>query len=284
MLPHSYFIFANPLKPETTQAADYLAHSLLGRGAEVALDTWLHDKLGIGKRMDVREIAAPMTAIVSLGGDGTLLRTVAVAARNGIPVLGINMGHVGFLMEAGFDTLEDIPDKLIKRQYFIEERMMLTASVAGGESHLVMNDLALVRGHNPSSIRVQAWADDELIFTVHGDGILVSTPTGTTGYSLSAGGPVISPLLECIAVVPVCSHVLHHRPVVLPVTQQLMLRMEDVSGRTNQLIVDGQTSLPVTGEIAVSISRAAERARFIRFGAHRFLSRLRKKQSEWSME
>lgn len=284
MKPDSYFIFANPYKPETTEAARYLAVELMERGADVALDTWLYEQLGVGKSVDVRDVTAPMTAIISLGGDGTLLRAVPAAARNGIPVLGINMGHIGFLMESSFDALSSIPDKLIQHQYCIEERMMLKASVEGGDSYLVMNDLALIRGQNPSSIRVQASADDEMIFTVHGDGILVSTPTGTTGYSLSAGGPVIFPLLECIVVIPVCSHVLHHRPMVLPSTQHLTLTMENPAGRTNQLIIDGQISVPVQGAISINIEKAAERARFIRFSKHLFLSRLRSKQSEWSME
>lgn len=284
MKPDSYFIFANPFKPETTGAARYLAKSLIDLGADVALDTWLYDQLSIGRSVDVRDVTAPMTAIISLGGDGTLLRAVPAAARNGIPMLGINMGHIGFLMEASFDALNSIPEKLIRHQYFIEERMMLKATVEGGDTYLVMNDLALTRGQNPSSIKVRALADDELIFTVHGDGILVSTPTGTTGYSISAGGPVISPLLECIAVIPVCSHVLHQRPVVLPSTQHLKLCMRNPAGRTNQLIIDGQISVPVYGAISINIEKAAERARFIRFNEHRFLSRLRCKQSEWSME
>lgn len=280
----SYFIFANPLKPETTEAAGQLAIGLIKQGADVVLDTWLHEQLRIGDGMDIGEIASPMTAIISLGGDGTLLRTVPAGARNGIPVLGINMGHIGFLMEANFDILNDVPDKLMQHRYFIEERMMLKASIACGDTYLVMNDLALVRGQNPSSIRVRATADDELIFTVHGDGVLVSTPTGTTGYSLSAGGPVISPSLECVAVIPVCSHVMHHRPMVLPATQQLTLTMENPCSRTNQLIIDGQISLPVQGSITIHIEKAEERARFIRFSEHHFLSRLRSKQLEWSAE
>lgn len=284
MKRETYFIFANPFKADTVAAAGDLARRLTALGAEVTLDTWLQEKIGIGRALDIANLNEPMAAILSLGGDGTLLRAVPAAVRNQIPLLGINMGHLGFLMEANIESLEEIPRKLMRHSYTIEERMLLQAEAGGIGRYLVMNDLALMRGQNPSSIKVEAYADGERIFTVHGDGVLVSTPTGTTGYSISAGGPVISPALECVAVIPVCSHVLHHRPVVLPATQTIALRMHRQSDRVNQLIIDGQISLPLEDSVEITVRKSDQKAQFIRFAPHQFVTRLRQKQAQWSVE
>ena len=279
-----YFLFANPFKPDTILAAKDLAEQLINHGADVVLDAWLHDKLGIGRGMSLHEIRQPMSAIVSFGGDGTLLRTIPTAAEHQIPVLGINMGHIGFLMETDIHHLSEAAERLLRHEYDVEQRMMLSANIPGHGDFLVMNDISLMRGQNPSSVEVIAYANDEKIFRVHGDGILISTPTGTTGYSISAGGPVISPLLDCITVIPVCSHVLHQRPVVLPPDQIIKLHMAPEGERSNQISMDGQISIPIKEKIEVTIKQADKRAGFIRFSKQQFLCRLRKKQAEWSIE
>ncbi|MDO5023052.1 MAG: NAD(+)/NADH kinase, partial [Eubacteriales bacterium] len=224
--------------------AEQLLKQLDYLGAKTFLEPWLSLKLNMGEALELGNISPDFNAIISLGGDGTLLRSVPVAAKNNVPVLGINMGHIGFLMEASAHQISDVAKKLVKSDFQIEKRMLLSACVNSEQNYFILNDIALMRGKNPSSIAVEALADDENIFKVHGDGILVSTPTGTTGYSISAGGPVISPELDCIAVVPICSHVLHHRPVVLPIDKRITLIAEKAQlGRTHQVVIDGQISL-----------------------------------------
>ncbi len=280
----SYFLSANPYKPATIPAARLLAEQFLAEGAQVALDAWLFENIGIGVKMDVKNVPDDTTAIISMGGDGTLLRVITMAAQKGVPVLGINMGHVGFLMEVGSDALGEVVERLNDRDFFIEDRMMLTAQLNGENSFSFMNDIALMRGQYPSSVQVYAYAGDELIFKVHGDGVLVSTPTGTTGYAVSAGGPIVSPNLECISVIPVCSHVLHQRPVILSSEQVIKLEMDVNPGYAHQAIIDGQTVLPVVGRTEIVIHKAQFRAKFIRFSEQHFLTRLREKQMQWSIE
>lgn len=279
-----YFLFANPFKEDTISAANNFAERLLAHNAQVILDTWLFEKLRIGKGMTLQEIKHPMSVIVSFGGDGTLLRTIPAAAKNNIPILGINMGHIGFLMETDIHHMEEAVLRLLRRDFEIEHRMMLCADVSGHGQYLVMNDIALMRGQSPSSAVIHAYANDEKVFRVHGDGVLISTPTGTTGYSISAGGPVVSPKLNCITVVPVCSHVLHNRPVVLPPDDVIRLMSTIEGEKAYQILIDGQISIPVTETVEIIIRQAQERAGFIRFSEQRFLTRLREKQAEWSME
>src|SRR5690606_16155819 len=143
----------------------------------------------------IHDIDSGLCAIITLGGDGTLLRTLPSAAAKGVPVLGVNMGHTGFLLETNPHDLLLAIDRLIHGNYTVEERMMLHCVINGEFTALVMNEVALTRGQNPSSLVVDVLTGEERVFSIHGDGVLVATPTGTTGYSLSAGGPVIHPSL-----------------------------------------------------------------------------------------
>lgn len=279
-----FFIYANPHKPDTISAARELAEKLEKNGAQAAMEGWLHEKVNTGVPLDLARGDVAPEAVISLGGDGTMLRAISASARHRAPVLGVNMGHVGFLMETDIRKSDEMISKLLKKDYFIDDRMMLAADIKGKGTYYITNDFALVRGDTPSSIIIDAYADDEKIFRVHGDGVLVSTPTGTTGYSLSAGGPVIDPTLECILVMPVCSHVLHHRPVVLPKEKLIRLHVKADEGRSNQVLIDGQVSLLIKGEAEATLGYTNERARFIRFEQQKFLTRLRQKQAEWSKE
>lgn len=278
-----FFLFANPYKPDTVSTSVALAQRLLGRGARVLMDPWLFGCVGLGEACELAELPEDTTAVVSLGGDGTLLRTVAHAARKGIPVLGIHMGRVGFLLEVHPDEIAAAVDRLMAGEYHLEERMMLACQVNDGEELLVMNDVALTRGQSPSSIEVKACADDEVIFTSRGDGLLVATPTGTTGYALSAGGPVVYPLMSCLVLVSICSHILTQRPIVMPDDKVIVLTASAHREQPCQIIMDGQTVINLSGEVRVQVRRAVPMARFIRFGRPRFLSRLREKQAEWNV-
>lgn len=277
-----FFLYANPGKPDTVSAVRTLSHTLLEKGYVPVLDGWLFDIIHTGERCDLKDAGPTLDALISIGGDGTLLRALPAAAENRIPVLGINMGHTGFLLETDPSDLRHIADRLIQGQYHIEERMMLRCVINDTYSTLVMNEVALTRGHNPSSLIVDIMTGDELVYSVHGDGVLVSTPSGTTGYALSAGGPVIHPALACHVIVPICTHIMHQRPVILPPDSEICLAVRENRGNMHQISIDGQIVLDLTTDTEVHLQRASETAQFIRFGQQRFLTRLRQKQTEWS--
>lgn len=280
----SCFLFANPYKPETIAAAGEFAAILQNKGCSVSLDGWLYDELKLGNRAEIDDVSEEIIAIVAFGGDGTLLRCLPVAAQKRVPVLGINMGRAGFLLELNPDKLEEAAVRLLLGNYALEDRMMLRCELDDGFTTLVMNDVAVSRGENPSSIAIEAYADDELIYKNHGDGILVSSATGTTGYALSAGGPVVHPELESICVVPLCSHDLHLRPVVLPKDRVVRLCVHAVRGRKHQISMDGQIVLYRGDNTQILISKAKERVHFIRFSKQGFITKLHQKQRDWTQQ
>jgi NAD+ kinase len=280
----SYFLFANPYKPETVSAAGHFAALLIENGCSVSLDGWLYDRLKLGSGSQLEALSEEMSAIVAFGGDGTLLRCLPVAAQKRVPVLGINMGRAGFLLELDPELLAEGASRLTRGDFFLEERMMLRCELDDGFSSLVMNDVALSRGENPSCITVSAYADEELIFQSHGDGILVASATGTTGYALSSGGPVVHPALESISVIPICSHDLHLRPVVLPADRTVCLSANVIHGRKHQISMDGQTVLYRGDNTRIRVSKATERISFIRFFNQGFLSKLHLKQRDWTQQ
>lgn len=280
---HSFFLSANPDKPKTIPAARQFARLCMEQGCEVMLDEWLHQKLALGRPRPLEDLPDNLTALVSFGGDGTLLRAIPHAAARDIPILGVNLGHTGFLMELSPDKMPEALGMILRGEYGIFERAMLDIEINGQHHHLAMNEFVLTRGINPSSLVLDVMHNDELVYTIHGDGVLVSTPTGTTGYVLSAGGPVIAPSVPCHAVVPVCTHIMHQRPVILPDTGTIYVRARAGKGsKAHQICIDGQVVYNLEEGSVSTIKKADKPARFIRFTAQRFLTRLHQKQMEWS--
>lgn len=277
-----YFLYANPLKPETADTAAELASLLIAAGKQVVLDQWLHGMLRVGIPGSLDSLTEDINAVIALGGDGTLLRVVHPSASRNIPMLGINLGRVGFLLETDPGGLRSAAHRLVTGDYYIEERMMMDAALKGEPPVLVMNDVVLCRGANPSSITVDVVADGELVYSTRGDGVIVATPTGSTAYCLSAGGPVLYPKMSAMVVLPICTHKAQQLPVVLDGHVRMQLRAHPEPGRSHQLILDGQTTAERPGEIRVDIQRSQTRAQFIRFEEQRFFTRLRLKQAEWS--
>ncbi len=152
--------------------------------------------------------------LVVIGGDGSLLRFAAVAAHRGIPILGVNLGRIGFLSEIAADEFALALRRVLNGNYRLEERMMLSCCVNGCECASCLNDVLVFKKTFSGTIQVSLNCDGQDVGTVFCDGIIASTPTGSTAYNLSAGGPVVTQNLDAIIVTPVCSHTLHIRPVV----------------------------------------------------------------------
>lgn len=218
--------------------------------------------------------------LLVLGGDGTLLKAARHAAPYGTPVLGINLGHVGFLSGAEKDDFLSGNTAEFLREIRIENRMMLEATVYRGGKQLAsfcgLND-AVVRGAATDSLlRMKVMADDALLESYIADGIIFATPTGSTAYSFAAGGAVVHPGMEALLVTPVCPHMLHARPVVLPgesVLQATFLK-DSASAYLN---VDGEDRLALEKEDTVEIRRAPFTAKIATLQHHAFLQILKEK-------
>lgn len=223
----------------------------------------------------------PPDAIISLGGDGTILRGVQYAARCGVPLLGVNLGRKGFLAEIEPQGLEDALRRLIAGEYTLDERPLLQASFQG-KRWLALNDVVVSRGGYARLIGVTTLVDGETAGRYLADGVIVATPTGSTGYSLSAGGPVVSPRVDCMVVTPVCAHSLQHRPCVVGGSSVIRLELDSDEEQTASLQVDGQSRATMTAGMQVEICRSEQKVRFIRMQPEQFFGVVRSKLTEWS--
>jgi NAD+ kinase len=262
-------------------------------GLTVALEPWLQVALADPRALRGDRIGESVDALAVLGGDGTLLRAMPYAVRAGIPLLGVNLGRVGFLTEVDTvadgqaDVLEGAVQALAEGTFFVEERMLLSIFVAGhGErqERIALNDAVIARGATGGVLSLDAYLDDTLIDRYIADGLVVSTPTGSTAYSLSAGGPIVAPDVACMVLSPICPHSLHARPTVFSAQSELRVYLRAVSGaQTALLTADGLAMVLLERGTDVSVRRADKTARFIRLRDRNFFKLLRTKLTEWSV-
>jgi NAD+ kinase len=224
---------------------------------------------------------AGVDAMLTLGGDGTLLRAARLVDERSVPILGVNLGRLGFLTCCPASQLEDALRRLATRDYVVEPRMTLDARVAdaaGGERERwrALNDVVLHKGGFARVVSVRVEADGETVGQFSADGVVVATPTGSTAYNLSAGGPVVFPTLETILLTPVSAHTLALRPLVLPATSQVTLRAND--GPDELLVtVDGQVGRSFCSGESLIVRRSGAPVSIVRFPEHSFFSTMREK-------
>lgn len=225
--------------------------------------------------------------LVTLGGDGTLLRGAREVAAWGTPVLGINLGHLGFLTSVPPDALEEHFRQLHDGNYWLDTRFTLSAAVrtadgVDGPAFLALNDAVLHKGGFARVVRLRVEVDGQEVGTFGSDGIILSTPTGSTAYSLSASGPVVVPSVECILATPICPHTLGIRPVVLPASSEVVVRaLPPAEGL--MLTVDGQDGADMHAGDSLIVRRGTATVPLVRFAGQNFFSTLRRKLN-WALE
>ncbi len=201
---------------------------------------WLAAR-GIVAAVDV--IADDMDLLIILGGDGTLLHVADQASRLQVPVVGVNLGDLGFLTEVAVSERYEVLERILAGQVVVEERLMLKARMHRGNEttdwRYALNDVVLSKGSADRLAQLSTWADQEYITTYRADGLIFSTPTGSTAYNLSAGGPIVNPALHAILVTPICPFMLESRPVLLPASVCLTTRLAEQANEV-KVIVDGQ--------------------------------------------
>lgn len=201
---------------------------------------WLEER-GISAEIDT--IVDGMDLLIILGGDGTLLHVADQASLLQVPVVGVNLGDLGFLTEVAVNERYEVLERILAGQVVVEERLMLKARIhRGGETvdwRYALNDVVVSKGSADRLAQLSTWADREYITTYRADGLIFSTPTGSTAYNLSAGGPIVNPALQSILVTPICPFMLESRPVLLPAAVCLTTRLAGQANEVN-VIVDGQ--------------------------------------------
>ena len=220
--------------------------------------------------------------LLCLGGDGTILAEAERAAQRGIVIGGINMGHLGFLSSCGREEIAELAQALADGTYTVEERAMLQAirSCPGSTPHIALNEVALMRAQTGKMVDVDVELDGELLNRYHADGVLVATPTGSTAYSLSAGGPLLWPSAGVMCLTPICPHSLTNRSVVLPDSVEITIRPRERRGRSGESLIyslDGRSTHPIALNETLTIRKSPLSLRLLTLPSSNYATRLRAK-------
>ncbi len=225
------------------------------------------------------EVPKRSDVIISLGGDGTILRTAKIVGEFGKPILGVNLGKLGFLAELNFDELRDSIDELFKGEFNLEERTVLKATFRKGKkvsSIFGLNDVVIDKAGSPRMIDLETYVGPEYLITYRADGLVISTPTGSTGYCLSTGGPIISTESRVIAISPISPHTLSARPVIVPDSTEIRVVVRSAFKQV-MVTADGQTSHVLSPPAEFNVSLAPYRITLLRKSTNGFFGLLRSK-------
>lgn len=278
----TFYIIANTEKEESLRLSDRIAAYLTSRGKQCVIRNQEQEQAKTHSQLSTENVEG----ILVLGGDGTLLRAARELAGRRIPFLGINMGHLGYLAEIEEQNVPAALEKLIADEYTIEERMMLSGSVyvdgVCTEQDVALNDIVLNRFGNLRVVDYEVYVNEQYLNSFTADGIIVSTPTGSTGYSLSAGGPIISPTASMLMLTPICPHTLNSRSIVFSSRDRIRIRIGEGrrGGRDEACVTfDGDTFVRMKTGDYVEIRKSTEVTRIMKINQVSFLEVLRNKLS-----
>ena len=278
-------IIANTTKQKVFSVLSGLLKTLKENGFDYILSDdikkykkLLTEKIKESKFLDEDKLCKKSDMIISIGGDGTMLATAFHAHFYNKPVLGVNLGKLGFLVDANVDQLERFIDELKNSKYSIEERMVIEGECLGHkvEKLYAINDIVIDKGGWPKMIELTITVDGEYVTTFAADGLIIATPTGSTGYSISVGGPIVSPLTDVITLSPVSPHSLSVRPLVLPSSQEIVIRANSLHKEIH-LNCDGQRVFAFTPPLEIKISKSKRPLKLVQTSFTSYFEKLRNK-------
>jgi len=281
---NNVFIFPNPTRANTQRALPEILDFLLSEGFGISMEEIYQDSLGeeypIIGFYSMEEAVRHSDFVLVIGGDGTILHIAALAAKLGKPVLGINLGTMGFLSELDMHDLEMLR-RIKTGNYIMDERMMIDALVYNSRDELVffasgLNDVAMMKGDISKIVRLCVSVNERKVMGFAGDGAVVCTPTGSTAYSLSAGGPVLEPNSPCIAVTPVCPHALGIKSFVVSSDKEIEV-VPPPQSNTVHLSVDGHQNRNLEPDERIIIRQSAYSLSLIRLKGIGFYERINQK-------
>ncbi len=271
---------SNPYRDRSMRAAQEAKKILEAVGAEVSIclpfTPRKGERLELPQGVELGDLSQELPntdVLVCFGGDGTILHAARDATRYDVPVLGANMGSVGFMAELERGELQKL-EALVTKPLRVEERMMLNIRHYRGSRLLLedyaLNDAVFSKGSTARVAEVEVWADTTLVNHMTGDGVIVASPTGSTAYSMSAGGPIVEPTSSALIVTPVCAHQLGARPMVLDAQRTVTIRIPRNSRKTLSLAVDGGKAIRIMGGERVEVRRADRVTRLVRLTDRNF--------------
>lgn len=283
---NKFYVIANSQKDMDFAMADKISEYIIEKGG-----TCVCQKRDIGKEgikynsADASLIPEGTECVIVLGGDGTLIQAARDLSSINVPVFGINIGTLGYLTEIDMEQAFPAIDRIMADEYNIDTRMILRGRVYRGDdklySDIALNDIVINRMGSLKIINFDIFVNGEYLITYPADGLIVSTPTGSTAYNLSAGGPIVRPQTDCIVMTPVCPHVLNKSSVIFGGEDVLEVRMTQSRSGVEERVVtfDGADYINLVSGDRIVISRSDTRASLIRIGKHNFLQILRNKLS-----
>ena len=271
--PRAVGIVPHLARSEATELAKRAAGMLESAGVSVRVPASDAERVGLEQwAVPDAEFSLGLSYALSLGGDGTMLRTVALVCGAQVPVLGVNVGHLGYLASEQPADLETVIRRVLAGEHFIEERMMLdveVSSIGRATQHFAaLNDAVLEKSNAGNTVRLGVSFNDVPFADYSADGVIVATPTGSTAYAFSVRGPIVSPLMRALVIVPISPHMLFDRSLVLG--EHETVRLEVLDGRTSTLFIDGRDEGELPDGAVVRVRANPNTARLVTFGRRDF--------------
>ena len=274
-------IVAKPDAPRAPEVVTRLVDWLTERGIDVTLEKETGGIVPAVRATAANKAELPGLSdlLIVLGGDGTLLSMARAVGDLGVPILGVNLGGLGFLTATTLDEMLPSLEAAVEGRMVVEDRLMLVARVFRNGTavceHMALNDMVITKSAMSRIISLAVSVEGEYATAYRADGLIISTPTGSTAYSLSAGGPILFPTADAIVLTPICSHTLTNRPIVIPASHRIEVTVQ--SDQEIMLTVDGQVGVGLRERDIVQIVKAAAHIRLVRFPQKDFFSVLRTK-------
>lgn len=273
-------IIAKTNKKENSPLISELVEWLESRGAEVVLDNEVASFIGREGGISKTKIGDMIDVLVVLGGDGTFLSAARLIVKKNVPLLGVNLGGLGFLTEVSIDEAKKVLESVLKGNFQTENRMLLIAHVHRHEERIadysVVNDVVINKGALARIIKFEMHINGSFVCNYRADGLIISTPMGSTAYSLSAGGPIVHPVLNSIIITPICAHSLTNRPLVVPDDSRIKVIIRETNGEVF-LTLDGQVGFSIDSGDVIEVRKADEQLKVIKSPLRNYYEILRTK-------
>ncbi len=276
----TFGIYAKRTSQAAVEVARELKVWLEQRGVQVLLERHLAADMGIDAGVDAVKLPHMVECIIVLGGDGTLISVARDVGALDVPILGVNLGSLGFLTEITLDGLYEELERVLTGDFTVSNRMMLEAVIERGDEpaahYQVLNDIVINKGALARIVDMEVWVDDHYLTTFKADGLIVSTPTGSTAYNLAAGGPIIYPGLHCLVIAPICAHTLTNRPIIVSDESVIRIIMRIDEERVF-MTADGQIGMALQAQDVVEIRKANMCTSLIKSASKEYFEVLRTK-------
>ncbi len=275
-------IIINSEKRTYVETINQIVGRLVRNNVKVLIPAGVAQLEGLQVEMpDMERFLQESDYIISLGGDGTFLKAARHSYEKNIPVLGINLGNVGFLTEVEKEEIDPAIEQFLSGGFTIEDRTMLEARIfRNGEiisTDCALNEIVISRAALSHILHIKTYIDGTYVDTFPGDGLIISSPTGSTGYSLSAGGPIVEPDADLMIITPICPHILYSRSIVVSCQKTVKALIDEDYRHIAMVVADGQDGYDIRGGDYIQVTISDRKIRFVRLQSHNFFNIFRRK-------